>query len=47
MFRKLASLFDPLGSAAPYLLKGKLLLQEVVTLGFGRDDGLPRDALQK
>ena len=47
MCSKLASLFDPLGLAAPYLLKGKLLLQKVATLGFGWDDGLPRDILQE
>ena len=38
MCSKLASLFDPHGLAAPYLLKGKLLLQKVTTLGFGWDD---------
>ena len=47
MCSKLASLFDPLGLAAPYLLKGKLLLQKVATLGFGWDDGLPRDILRE
>ena len=47
MCSKLVSLFDLLGLAAPYLLKGKLLLQEVATLGFGWDDGLPHDILRK
>ena len=44
---KLASLFDPLGLAAPYLLKGKLILQEVATSGFGWDDELPNDILRR
>ena len=44
---KLASLFDPLGLAAPYLLAGKLILQEVATLGFGWDDELPDDILRR
>ena len=47
MYSKLASLFDPLGLAAPYLQKGKLLLQKVATSGFGWDDGLPHDILRK
>ena len=44
---KLASLFDPLGLAAPYLLKGKLILQEVAISGFGWDDELPHDIVRK
>ena len=47
MSSKLASMFDPLGMAAPYLLGGKLILQSVATLGFGWDDQLPKDILRK
>ena len=47
MSSKLASMFDPLGMAAPYLLGGKLILQSVATLGFGWDDQLPDDILRK
>ena len=44
---KLASLFDSLGLAAPYLLKGKLILQEVAISGFDWDDELPHDVVRK
>ena len=44
---KLASLFDPLGLAAPYLLPGKLILQEVATSGFSWDDKLPDGILSR
>ena len=47
MSSKLSSMFDPLGMAAPYLLRGKLILQSVATLGFGWDDQLPDDILRK
>ena len=47
MSSKLASMFDPLGMAAPYLLGGKLILQSVATSGFGGDDQLPDDILRK
>ena len=35
-----ASIFDPLGFAAPFLLKGRLLLQEITRDGNGWDDSL-------
>ena len=44
---KLGRLFDPLGLAVPYLLKGKLILQEVATSGFGWDDELPNHILRR
>lgn len=44
---KLASLFDPLGMTAPYLLKGKLILQEVASSGYGWDDELPESVISK
>ncbi|KAL0186449.1 hypothetical protein M9458_018119, partial [Cirrhinus mrigala] len=40
-----ASLFDPLGFLAPFLLKGKTVLQEMCRNGMGWDDPLP-DGLQ-
>ncbi|XP_039546986.1 uncharacterized protein LOC120492801 [Pimephales promelas] len=36
-----ASLFDPLGFLAPFLLKGKAILQEMCVNGMGWDDPLP------
>ena len=39
----LASHFDPLGILAPFLLKGKLILQKVILSGIGWDDDLPGD----
>ena len=43
MLSVLASQFDPLGFLAPCLLKGKLILQKVTTLGHDWDDTLPDD----
>lgn len=40
-----ASLFDPLGFLAPFLHKGKAVLQEICRNGMGWDDPLP-DGLQ-
>ncbi len=37
----MASLFDPLGFLAPFLLKGKTVLQEMCRNGMGWDDPLP------
>lgn len=38
-----ASLYDPLGFIAPFLLIGKLVLQEMCRHGTGWDDPLPRE----
>ena len=35
-----ASLFDPLGFLAPYVLKGKRILQEMCRRGVGWEDAL-------
>ena len=43
MMRMLAGQFDPLGILAPYLLRGKLVLQAVSSSGFDWDDELPDD----
>ena len=40
---KLSSQFDPLGIASPFLLGGKLILQEVSSSGVSWDDVLPDD----
>ena len=41
MSSQLASQFDPLGMASPFLLGGKLILQKVSSLGLGWDETLP------
>ena len=41
MSSQLASQFDPLGMASPFLLGGKLILQRVSSSGFEWDDNLP------
>ncbi len=38
-----ASLYDPLGFIAPFLLRGKLVLQEMCRNGTGWDDPLPKE----
>ena len=38
-----ASVFDPLGFAAPFLLLGKKILQEMCRRGIGWDDTLPEE----
>ena len=47
MLSVLASQLDSLGFLAPCLLKGKLILQNVTTLGYDRDDILPDDVLRE
>ena len=43
MSSQLASQFDPLGMASPYLLWGKLILQKVATSGVDWDETLSVD----
>ena len=38
--------FDPIGLAAPVIIKGKMLLREMTQDGGGWDDPLPKDLLQ-
>ena len=45
MSTQLASQFDPLGMASPYLLWGKLILQKVATSGVEWDETLSVDIL--
>ena len=47
MLSSLADQFDPLGILAPSLLEGKLILQNVATLGLGWDDELPEDFVNR
>jgi len=41
----IASTYDPLGFVAPFVLNGKLLLQQMCKAGIGWDDQLPSDLL--
>ena len=47
MLSSLAGQFDLLGIVAPCLLEGKLILQNVTTLGLGWDDELPQGILKR
>ena len=47
MLSSLAGQFDPLEILAPCLLEGKLILQNVATLGLGWDDELPEDIVKR
>ncbi|KAI7806542.1 hypothetical protein IRJ41_007791 [Triplophysa rosa] len=40
-----ASLYDPLGFVSPFLLKGKIILQELCRRNIGWDDPLPEDII--
>ena len=42
-----SSVFDPLGIAAPYVIKEKLIIQELWRCHIAWDDKLPNDILQK
>ncbi|XP_068692552.1 uncharacterized protein [Montipora foliosa] len=42
-----ASLFDPIGFLAPFLVKAKILLQQVWHCGIGWDDLLPSELLEE
>ena len=45
MASQLASNFDPLVMALPYLLQGKLILQKAATTNLSWDDKLPDDTV--
>ena len=45
--KKMASLFNPMGFLAPFLIQAKILLQEVWTRGLDWDDNLDDDSLMK
>ena len=42
-----ASVYDPLGTIAPFLLKGKCILQELCRRNVGWDDAIPEDVLPR
>ena len=42
-----SSVFDPLGIAAPYVIKAKVIIQELWSRHIAWDDELPNDILQK
>ena len=43
----IASLFDPIGFIAPFLIRAKIFLQQVWQLGIGWDDALPPEFLKE
>ena len=43
----IASLFDPIGFLAPFLVRAKILLQQVWLCGIGWDDVLPQEFLEE
>jgi len=43
----IASVFDPLGMIAPFILKGKQILQEVCKMGCDWDDPLPEEIVTR
>ena len=43
----IASLFDPIGFIAPFLVRAKIFLQQVWQLGIGWDDALPPEFLKE
>jgi len=47
MLSLIASLFDPTGFLAPYLVRAKILLQKVWQCGIGWDDVLPSELLEE
>ena len=47
MLRMIASVFDPIGFAAPAVLKGKILFQIATSLGLDWDHQLPEDLRQR
>ena len=47
MLSLIASLFDPIGFLAPFLVRAKILLQQVRQCGIGWDDVLPSELLEE
>ena len=43
----IASLFDPVGMIAPFVIREKMLMHDVWLTGLGWDDELPRPAIEK
>ena len=47
MLSLIASLFDPIGFLAPFLVRAKILLQQVWQCGISWDDMLPSELLEE
>jgi len=45
--KKIAMLFDPLGMLSPYVVRGKMLMQDIWFCGADWDDLLPEDISMK
>ena len=45
MLKLMASIFDPLGHAAPFILKARIEFQKIIALGYDWDDELPVELL--
>ena len=45
--KKIATLFDPIGSLAPYTIRAKILLQEMWTDGFEWDEEMSEPMINK
>ena len=47
LLRRIATLFDPLGMLSPYVIRGKMLMQDVWICGTEWDDPLPENLSNK
>ena len=47
LLSKLAGVFDPLGLASPFIIKAKILTQQLCLLGLDWDDPIPNSHLTK
>jgi hypothetical protein len=45
--KKLATIFDPLGLLSPYVIRGKVLMQEILVQGHEWDDVISTDFNRK
>ena len=45
--KRIAMLFDPLGFLAPFIIRAKILMQEIWIVGVGWDDPLPDEMNKK
>ena len=47
ILKKMAAIFDPLGFVAPYVVRGKMILQDLWAAGIDWDDAVPPDIASK
>ena len=45
--KRIATLFDPLGMLSPYIIRGKMLMQDIWVCGTDWDNLLPENILIK